>query len=437
MAARKYDDSSIQSITDDRDRVRKRPTMYISDTGKKGALHIVFEIVDNSIDELSVKDAVGDTITVVFNKKTKDITVTDDGSGIPHKSLIDVCTIINSSGKFDNDDDSAYQWSGGTNGVGLKLAVFLSKYCDVTSIRDGKSVTAKFVDGRLDKVEESKVKKTEHGTIVKYCTSQKFININGVTVDDIITRCQEKAFLFPEIHVNLIILNGDKEEATYSFYGKDIADAVSDMNPSTPVIHVSDDREISNLSNISDDKLSKVRVITEASFALKEEALDAEKDEYIISYCNTIKTYSGGTNVEGLKQGLIKFFSKNVIPNLGKRDQGLSILPSDITAGLCGVVLAKVHVPEFEGQHKDRVNNPAIRIAVRDAVCEALEIQKPNVINPMIDFVKRVARGRMASKKTRRKDVTGAFSEERNKKLQDMVWTAETTFPTLIVVEGE
>lgn len=437
MAARKYDETSIQSITDDRDRMRKRPTLYIPSTGSKGALHIAFEIIDNSIDELSVKDPVGDTITVVFNKKTKEFTITDDGSGIPQKSLLNVCTVINSSGKFDNDENSAYQWSGGTNGIGLKLAVFLSKYCDVTSIRDGKSVTAKFVDGRLESMDETKVNRNEHGTIVKYCSAQKWVDINGVTIEDIVTRCQEKAFLFPKIHLNLIILNGDKEEASYSYYGKDITDAVSDMTPSTEIVHVEDDREVSVLTNISSEKLTKIRVITEASFALKEDALDSDKDAYIISYCNTIKTYSGGTNVEGLKQGLVKYFSKNVIPNLGKRDQNLTILPSDITAGLCGVVVAKIYEPEFEGQHKDRINNPAIRFAVRDAVCEALEEQKPTVINPMIDFVKRVARGRMASKKIRRKDVTSAFSETRNEKLQDMVWTAETTFPTLIVVEGD
>ena len=441
MAGRKYGDDAIKSITDDRDRVRKRPTLYIPSTNAKGALHIAFEIIDNSVDELMVKDAVGDTITVVYNTKTKEFTITDDGSGIPQNSLIDVCTIINSSGKFDNDENSAYQWSGGTNGIGLKLAVFMSDYCNVTSIRDGKALIAKFVDGRLTTTETNKVGKKEHGTIVSFRLMQKYVDINGVTEEEIITRCREKSLLFPKIHMNLVFVyegrGGKKTQKEMTFYGKDITDGVMDMEPSTQVIHVEDDREVQVLKSISDETVPKIRVITEAAFALKDEALESEKDAYIISYCNTIKTYSGGTNVEGLKQGLVKYFNKNVIPNLGKRDQDLNILPSDITAGLCGIVVAKVYVPEFEGQHKDRVNNQEIRYAVRDAVCEALENAKPSIVNPMIDFVKRVTRGRMASKKVRKKDVTSAFSKTRNKKLQDMIWNAKTLYPELIVVEGD
>ena len=106
---RKYEADSILSIKNDRDRVRKRPSMFIPSTHADGALHIIYEIVDNSIDELSIEDSAGHTLTVMFDVKTKEVTVIDDGRGIPQEKLLDVCTVLNTSGKFDNDEETAYK----------------------------------------------------------------------------------------------------------------------------------------------------------------------------------------------------------------------------------------------------------------------------------------------------------------------------------------
>ena len=432
-----YNEDAIQSIREDRDRVRKRPTLYIPSTDAKGAVHIIFEIVDNAVDELTRRGAVGHTTTLRFDEKTKVVTVEDDGAGIPHKSLIDTCTVINTSGKFDNSENSVYQWSGGTNGIGLKLAVFMSEWCDVASTRQGKTFIAHFVDGKLKNTELLDAPKKSHGTVIRYKTSQKYVDINAVTPEMIQNRCQEKSRLFPDIMMYLEITDKSGKTNKITYHGRGIHDMVEEMNPSTTIVDLESDQYVRILKNLTDDNPSDVHVRVRASFALTEKALDADRDAYIVSYCNTIKTYSGGTNVDGLKDGLVKFFNKNIVPNFGKRDQDLHVLPSDIYAGLCGVVVAMVHVPEFEGQHKDRINNPEIKFAVRDAVCEALEKQKPQVIKEIADFIKRVARGRMASKKVRTKDVTSAFSKDRNKKLYDMIWNSKTTHPELIIVEGE
>lgn len=112
----KYDDSSMVSITSDRDRVIKRPTMYIPTTDVDGALHIMYEIIDNAIDEIDADKTdtkKGDSITVIFDEKTKQLTVTDNGRGIPQATMYDTCTVLNSSGKMDNTEDTAYEFSGG------------------------------------------------------------------------------------------------------------------------------------------------------------------------------------------------------------------------------------------------------------------------------------------------------------------------------------
>lgn len=116
MAKKKYDDSSIVSITSDRERVIKRPTLFAPSTDVLGAMHIFFEIVDNGIDEIvadrdDTKKA--DSVTVIFDEKNRQLTVSDNGRGIPQEKLLDTCTVLHTSAKLDNDKDSAYEYSGG------------------------------------------------------------------------------------------------------------------------------------------------------------------------------------------------------------------------------------------------------------------------------------------------------------------------------------
>lgn len=435
MTKRRYNADSISVIQDDRERVRKRPTMYIPTTGKEGAIHIVYEIVDNSIDEVTAEGSVGDTVTTIFNKKTREFTIMDNGSGIPHEKLLDVCTVINSSGKFDNGEDTAYQFSGGTNGVGLKLAVFLSEVCEVTSMRNGTKLTYTFVDGKQTDMKKQKTK--EHGTIVKFTLSQKCVDVKSVKADDIIDRYAEKSYLFPTAKMILLIMDGDKTVANYSYGGKDIVDRVKLWKPDTDIIRVTDTRKVARLRDVTDDTITKKKVIVDLAFAYKESALDGDSADYIISYGNTIKTYTGGTHVDGLKDGIVKYFKQQVIPKLGKRDKDLPIVPSDMTSGLCAFVIAKVYEPEFRGQYKDQLSNQEVKFAVRDCVYDTLCSLKPNVVNPMIDFVKRVTRGRLASKKTRKKDVSNAFSKDRIEKFQDIIYNMDTVAPEIILCEGD
>ena len=433
--AKRYEADSIVSIKNDRDRVRKRPSMFIPSTHADGATHIIFEIVDNAIDELSIENPEGTNLTVIFDVKTKEVTVIDDGRGIPHDALLDAYTVLNTSGKFDNDENTAYTYSGGSFGVGAKCAAFLSKSCTVTSMRGGKSLTYKFKDGLLESSDKGKTK--DHGTIVKFTIDQKIIDINGVEAETIRERLHEKSYCFPDIKMCLIILENGKEVKTVTYSGNTLLDLVKKMKPDTEIIRVVDSRKVRVLKNVDDDNISEVKVIVDAALAYSENALDSDTDAMITSYANSIKTYDGGQHVEGFKLGVIKFFKDVIIPKASKRDKDLPIMPSDITAGLCGMVSVKLAKPEFSAQHKSRLSNQEVRFAVRDAVYDALCEQKSSVVNSMADFVRRVTRGRIASKKVRKKDVDNAFSQDRPDKYDPIIYNMKTVSPELILVEGD
>ncbi|MCM1531853.1 MAG: ATP-binding protein [Ruminococcus flavefaciens] len=433
--AREYTSKDIQSIREDRLRVRKRPQMYLPGAHKDGCVHIIFEIVDNSIDELSIDQSLGKTLTITFDTKTREVTVTDDGRGIPHESLLDAYTVLNTSGKFDNGEDTAYVTSGGTYGIGSKLAVFLSKTCEVTSFREGKSLTYQFVDGVLTNTIKGKSK--NHGTTTKFTIDNKLMDMDDVEPEDIRARLYEKSFCFPDIDMTLVILNNGEEVKTYNFKGNTLLDLVKKWKPDTDIIHINTTRKVRLLKRIDDDDITEVKVDVEAAVAFKWEALEKDTDTFVISYANSIKTYDGGQHVDGLKQGLVKYFKEIYIPKMSKKDKDLPIMPSDITAGLCGMVSVKLSRPEFSAQHKSRLLNQEVKFAVRDAVYEALCNQKNGVINDLGDFIKKVVKGRMASKKVRVKDTDNAFSKDKPDKYVPIIYNMKTVSPELIICEGD
>lgn len=434
MAAR-YDANSIESIREDRDRVRRRPSMFIVNTHKEGAVHIIYEVVDNAIDELSIDNSVGKTLTVTFDTKTREVVVSDDGRGIPHEALLDACTVLNTSGKFDNDENTAYTYSGGVFGVGLKTAVFLSTECEVSSFRDDKQLTYQFKDGLLDNTVKGKSK--NHGTVVRFTIDDNIIDINEVEPEDIRERLYEKSFCFPDIDMTLIVLRNGEEVKTYNFKGNTLLDLIKKWKPDTDIVHVVDTRKVRLLKRADDDDISEIKVHVEAAVAFKWEALEKDTDHFVISYANSIKTYDGGQHVDGLKLGLVKYFREVYAPKLTKKDKDLPIMPSDITAGLCGMVSVKLAKPEFSAQHKSRLSNQEVKFAVRDAVYDALCAQKPSAINDLGDFIKKVVRGRMASKRVRAKDTDNAFSKDKPDKFVPIVYNMKTSSTELIITEGD
>lgn len=433
--AKKYDADSIVVIRNDRDRVRQSPNMYIPNRAKEGAVHCYYEIIDNSVDELTIPDPAGSHLKVTFDKATKECTVEDDGRGIPHEKLYDVLTVLAASGKFNNTEDSAYLASGGAFGHGATAVLSLSKYYECSSTRNGKKLTYYFKDGL--KVDQKEEKAKGHGTFSKFTLDPSIIDTSEVTENDIKDRLEEKSYVFPDINITLTILNKGKEVKVYTFGGKTIRDRLKKFKLSTDIIEIHTKREVTYLKNITDDDVSKEKVKIDLVFAYSEDALDREPDDNVISYANTIKTYAGGVHVEGVRNGIQKFMKNEIIPKFKGHDKDLNILPSDMISGLCMFVVVALSTPEFRGQEKTQLSNQEVKFAVRDAVYEALCDSSKSIINPMVDFIKRVTRGRLASKKTRKKDVSNVFSKDRLDKFKDIIYNLDTNDVELILVEGD
>lgn len=239
--------------------------------------------------------------------------------------------------------------------------------------------------------------------------------------------------------MTLILLKNGKTYKRYTFTGKTIVDRVEMMKPDTDILTGSSVQKVSVLENISDENLTERKVPVEFAMAFSEEAFEEEDfNKFIISYGNSVKTYTGGVHVDGMRAAVVKFFRDELQGKLGKRDKDLDIIPSDMYKGICGFIIAKTHKPEFKGQYKDQLMNPEVKRAVRDAIYDALCEAKPSFQKKMSEFIVRCARGRLESKKarTRGKDVSNSFSKDRDKKYSPIIRTINTFEPELILVEG-
>ena len=426
----------IEVLKSDKERVQMRPTIYIPTLDARGCGHILSgECIDNSLDELRANGSEGGSIIVKFDDATKDFEEYDNGGGIPHKSMLDALTKLNSSGKFHNDENSHFQMSTGTNGVGCLLLSYLSDYAICTSIQNGTALTYEFKNGDL--VNEKKEKAKGHGTSWKVRLSSKFLDIKSYTAEMLKKSIKEKSYVNPKIKFQFVELNKGKVVKTSQYFGKDIMDRFNLLGADTEPIRMTGSRTVTLLEKVSDEHLTDKKVVYDFVIGFSEAALDSDnpEEEFIVSYANGATTYKHGAHLDGVKDGLVKFFRDRI--NDKKKESDPTVMPSDCYAGLCAVITASVQTPTFRGQFKDAISNQEIKFALRDATVEAFEKAPKSVVKEFEEFIKRVAKGRQASKKTRRKDVSNSFSKDRIEKYYKFNRTNKTTSAEIILVEGQ
>lgn len=432
MAGNKYTADSIVVIKDDAERVQMSPGLYLPGAGKDAALAALQEAYSNALDEI---DAIGKgDIKITFDDATKEYTIVDNGRGIPHEKLLDSFTVLSSSGKFNNSADSAYTTSAGRWGFGSKVLNFLSKTCTVISMRDGKSLEYDFVKGRLSNSKTGKTK--EHGTFVSATIDNKYIAINEVTSEDLNSEIYESSFCYPNIPITFTALKSGKVISTTTYKGNTLYDLVKRMKPDTEIISHRGKHQVTFLKSVADDALTTEEIDIEFIFGFSDKALDKENESLIYCYANTLKMRDGGTPIDGLKNGVVKFIKEVAMPKWGKKDQDLPIIPADVVNGMCGIVSVRLHHPEYAAQYKSKIMNPEARKAVQSAVFDYLCEQKPYIQNQISEFVKRVCKGRIASKKVRKKDVENAFSKDSLANYKPINYNIKTVCPELVLVEG-
>jgi DNA gyrase subunit B len=347
--------------------VRKRPAMYIGSTGKTGLHHLIFEVLDNSVDE--AMGGFADEIKVILNKNNS-VQVWDNGRGIPidthpefkKPALEVIMEYLHSGGKFDN---KSYKISGGLHGVGLSVVNALTDWMNVEVCRDGLHYTQKFSKGK--KASEPVVKETkskESFTKITFYPDQEIFELkpNEQIFDEhtISKRMRELAFLTPhtrfEIHDKF---NDEKEEFHYE---GGIKEFISFLNKGKKPLH-------NDIIFISDSAKDEDGETIFCDLAMQ---YNQGYQTSILSYANTINTIEGGVHLTGFKSALTRTFNSYVENYMEKKYKGHVLSGSDTREGLSAVISLKLPDPQFESQTKIKLGNPEVRQIISQIVTDKL-----------------------------------------------------------------
>ena len=356
MAKQEYNEKSIK-ILEGLDAVRKRPGMYIGSTDKRGMHHLIWEIVDNGIDE--VINGYGNYIKIILEKDGS-VTIADNGRGVPigmhesGKSTPEVIyTILHAGGKF---EEGGYKVSGGLHGVGGSVVNALSSWMTVTISRDGKISQIKFKDGGKVASPLKTIGKTNKtGTIVQFMPDKEIFKNCNFSFTTISERMQESAFLNPNLTVEVIDVE-DNLTAKYH-YEKGLAAFVEYVNENqNPINKVVQFNALKNRIDVS----------------IAMQYTDSY-NEQILSFVNDVKTSDGGSHEVGFKTGLTKAFNEYAKAN--NIIKGSSLDGSDLREGLTAIISVKIpeDILQFEGQTKGKLGTPEAKQAVEQVIYENLK----------------------------------------------------------------
>ena len=396
-----YDDSQIQ-VLEGLEAVRKRPGMYIGSTSSRGLHHLVYEIVDNSIDE--AMQGVCKNIEV-FIHKDNSITVNDDGRGMPvgihpkmKKPTVEVImTVLHAGGKFGG---SGYKVSGGLHGVGASVVNALSEKCVVEVKREGHIWRQEYKRGKVASKFEKIGDTEEHGTKVYFKPDAEIFEETEYDYDTLSERLRELAFLNKGVRITLEDERNEKKDEFY--YEGGIKSFVSYLNRNKENLH-------SEPIYIEGEKegIYKVEVALQYNDGYTEN---------IFSFANNINTVEGGTHLAGFKSALTRVFNDYARKYGYLKENDKNLTGDDVREGLTAVISVKLIDPQFEGQTKTKLGNSEIRGFVDNAVGQDLSTyleENPQIGKIIIDKSLLASRARSAARKAReltRKTVLGRTS---------------------------
>ncbi|WP_096029234.1 DNA topoisomerase (ATP-hydrolyzing) subunit B [Campylobacter lanienae] len=393
LEQKKYAAGSIK-VLKGLEAVRTRPGMYIGDTNINGLHHMIYEVVDNSIDESMAGYC--DTIDIELTNEGSAI-ITDNGRGIPvdiHpteniSAATVVLTVLHAGGKFDKD---TYKVSGGLHGVGVSVVNALSKKLVLNIKRDGKLHRQEFAEG-VPQSDLEVIKTTNKtGTSIEFWPDDTIFEITKFDREILTKRFKELAYLNPKITINFKDQRDGFKES-YHFEGG-LESFVTDMNKSNPV------SKAVSFSGGEEDVIVDFALLYNETYS-----------ENLLSFVNNIKTPDGGTHEAGFRAGLTRAITNYITANANAREKDTKITGDDIREGLIAVVSVKVPEPQFEGQTKGKLGSSYVKPIVQkitfEVLCKYFE-ENPNEAKAIMNKALLAARGREAAKKardlTRKKD---------------------------------
>ncbi|WHQ37148.1 DNA topoisomerase (ATP-hydrolyzing) subunit B [Spiroplasma sp. SV19] len=426
-----YNSGSIQ-VLEGLEAVRKRPGMYIGATNVRGLHHLVWEIVDNSIDEVLANFA--DKITITINKD-ESITITDNGRGIPIEihpktkvsTLETVFTVLHAGGKFDSN---TYKISGGLHGVGASVVNALSKYLKVEVKKNNKQYLMEFHNGGqiLTPIKEIGLT-NETGTTVTFLPDEKIFKETTIfSFSTIQNRIKQLAFLNKGLEISLIDLREEDEEKSVVYkFNNGIKDYVLELNKTigTPL------NDVFYVEGIEEN------IVVE--FGLQ---YNDNYSENIFSFCNNINTHEGGTHEEGTKLAIVRELN-HYFKNINKNNKGNEdkFTWDDVKEGMTTIISIRHPDPQYEGQTKTKLGNSEVKKIVSNIVGKGLNsylLENPEDAKNIIEKINLSLKARIAAQRaketTRRKTVMDSFSLPG--KLADCE-TKDSNIAELYIVEGD
>ena len=384
-----YSGSEIQ-VLEGLEAVRKRPGMYIGSTSESGLHHLVYEIVDNSIDEALAGYCTD--ISVIINKDNT-ITVVDNGRGIPvdiqpqtgKPALEVVFTILHAGGKFGG---GGYKVSGGLHGVGASVVNALSEWLEVQVHKNGQIYEMKFSRGKITQ-EMKIVGRTDHnGTTVSFKPDPEMFDTLVYSYDTLHTRMREEAFLNAGLRIQTVDLRPGQEQEDDMCYAGGIREFVSFINKNKTPVH----EDVIFMSGSREDSMAEIAMQYNDGF-----------QEVMVSFANNVHTPEGGMHEEGFRRALT-----NVLNGYGRKIKMLKddekVSGDDCREGLTVVISVKLTEAQFEGQTKAKLGNSEIRTLVNSIVSEKLEIyleENPAVGRAILEKAMMASRAREAARRAR------------------------------------
>ncbi len=396
QATENYDANKIQ-VLEGLEAVRKRPAMYIGDISEKGLHHLVYEVVDNSIDEALAGFARNIDVTI---NEDNSITVVDDGRGIPvdmhekeHKSALEVVlTVLHAGGKFDK---GSYKVSGGLHGVGVSCVNALSTYLRAEVHRNGKAYMQEYSQGKPT-CELQVIGESDHtGTMITFKPDGSIFTTTVYDYNTLATRLRHLAYLNAGIRLSLTDLRNRDSQ------GEPMREVFFSECGLRDFVEYIDSNKESLINDVIDLNTERQGIPVEVALTYNN-----TYNENIYSFVNNINTIEGGTHLTGFRRGLTMTLKKYAEDNNLLKNAKVEIASDDFREGLTAVISVKVLEPQFEGQTKTKLGNNEVMGAVQVAVSEALRIyleEHPKEAKIIVEKVVLAAQARHAARNAREK----------------------------------
>ena len=429
LSEREYEDNQIE-VLEGLEPVRKRPGMYIGTTSQRGLHHLIYEIVDNSIDEAMA--GVCNRVEVTFHKDGS-VSVQDNGRGVPsgiHEkmgipTLEVVFTVLHAGGKFGG---GGYKFSGGLHGVGASVVNALSEWTEVVNRHDGKVYSERFERGFVARPFENigTCDESEHGLYVRFMPDAEiFTETTEFDYDVILNRMREQAFLNAGIRIVVRDERTDDVREDDLYYEGGVKSFVEYLNERKKTLH-----DVIYMATDAGDKTAEIAV-----------QYNTSDRETMLSFANNIVTPEGGSHEDGFKAALTRVINNYAKSKKILKDSDPALTGDDVREGICAVISVKLEEPQFEGQTKGRLGNSDIRGFVSSLVSEKLGEyfeENPAAAKTIIEKAIVAARAREAAKKAREsvRRKNGLESGQMPEKLQDCN-ERDPALCELYVVEGD